>query len=117
MVDLRGRTRLDASPVLAKMKEYAGRTHWVYADNQVYTFHLQLPMPPELAMVSLKRFWSDQITTREVVETCRHYRTEQLLLNPAKIGPEWDDFLNADYSMVYQDKDSVLYAAKRIQAK
>ena len=54
--DVRQRLRASASPVLAKMKAYAGQTHWVYADKQIYAFHAQLPMPPPVAVVSLKRY-------------------------------------------------------------
>jgi hypothetical protein len=62
-------SRLSDSPVVAKMKEYAGRTHWVYAQQVIYALHAGLPVPLELAVVTLKRFWSDQVSTAEVVET------------------------------------------------
>jgi hypothetical protein len=114
--DLRQRPIVEASPVLAKMREYAGRTHWVYVQfgKEMYPFHAQLLMPPEIAMVTLKRYWSDQITTGEIVETCRRYQIEQLLLNPAKIEDDWKGFIG-DYDIVYQDTNSVLYVAKRIE--
>jgi hypothetical protein len=114
--NLRQRPTIAASPVLAKMKEYGDRTHWVYAQfgKEMYPFHAQLLMPPEIAMVTLKRYWSDQITTGEIVETCRRYQIEQLLLNPAKIEDDWKGFLG-DYDIVYQDTNSVLYVAKRIK--
>src|SRR5450432_1291792 len=115
MKNLRQRERVDASPLLAKMKEYAGRTHWVYVQygEEAYPFHAQLPMPPELAVVTLKRYWSDQITTREIVETCKRYQVEQILLDPTRIEGEWKDFLT-DYDAVYQDTNAVLYVAKTI---
>ena len=114
--NLQQRPRVDASPVLAKMREYADRTHWVYVQygKEIYPFHAQLLMPPEIAMVTLKRYWSDQITTREIVETCKRYQVEQLLLNPTKIEDDWKDFLG-DYDIIYQDTNSVLYVAKRIE--
>ena len=114
--NLQQRPRVDASPVLAKMREYADRTHWVYVryGKEICPFHAQLPMPPEIAVVTLKRYWSDQITTGEIVETCKRYQVEQLLLNPAKIEDDWKGFLN-DYDIVYQDTNSVLYVAKRIE--
>ena len=100
------------------MREYADRTHWVYVryGKEIYPFHAQLPMPPEIAMVTLKRYWSDQITTGEIVETCKRYQVEQLLLNPGKIEDEWKAFLG-DYVIVYQDTNSVLYVAKKLSLK
>lgn len=114
--NLRQRPTIAASPVLARMKEYADRTHWVYVQfgKEMYPFYAQLPMPPEIAMVTRKRYWSNQITTGEIVEACRRYQIEQLLLNPAKIEDEWKGFLD-DYDIVYKDTNSVLYVAKRIE--
>jgi hypothetical protein len=108
--DLQRRTRLDADPILSKMRGYAAQTHWVYVQytREAYAFHARLPTPPELAVVSLKRYWSGQISTDEIVKTCARYRPEQLLLSPAETTNEWESFL-ASYSVVYQGKDNVLY--------
>ena len=113
--NLQARIRADADPVLAKMKEYAGRTRWVYVQygNETYPFHAQLPMPPEIAVVTLKRFWSDQISIKEIVETCRRYQVEQLLLKRTQPGEDWNELLQG-YRVVYEGKDYVLYVATRI---
>ena len=112
--DLRQRPSVGADPVVAKMKAYAARTHWVYSQIEIYPFHARLSVPPELTVVVLKRFWSGQITVKEIVETCRRYQPEQVLLDRTKLGSEWKDFLN-DYSVVYQDRNLVLYVAKRLK--
>ena len=115
MENLQARIRTEADPVLAKMKEYAGRTHWVYIQdgNETYPFHAQLPMPPEIAVVTLKRFWSDQISTKEIVETCRRYQVEQLLLKRTQPGEDWNELLQG-YRVVYEGKDRVLYVTKQL---
>jgi len=107
---LRERTRVDGDPILAKMKGYAARTHWVYVryTKEAYAFHARLPMPPELAMVTLKRFWSGQISAEGIVDTCRRHKPEQVLLNPGEIISEWRGFLT-NYVVVYQDENNVLY--------
>jgi 4-amino-4-deoxy-L-arabinose transferase-like glycosyltransferase len=114
MKNLRQRERVDASPILAMMREYAGHTHWVYVQftHEIYPFHAQFPMPPELAMVTMKRFWSDQISNEEIVEICRRYKPEQLLLNAEQANDAWGTFLN-DYTIVYQDKNFNLYVLKQ----
>jgi hypothetical protein len=110
IADLRARERISADPILAKVREYAVRTHWIYVryTREAYAFHAGLLMPPELAVVSLKRFWSGQITTQEIVDICRRYKPEQVLLNPKDVTTEWQDFLR-DYSVVYQDMDNLLF--------
>ncbi len=110
ILGLHRRERADKSPIVAKMKHYADRTHWVYAHDGIYAFHAGLLMPPELAVVTLKRFWSGQISTPQIVDICRRYGTEQLVLEPRKIDTTWKEFLTT-YSVAYTDGNLLLYVA------
>lgn len=112
--ELRGRPNVADNPVVAKMREHSHKTDWVYAENPLYAFHAGLPMPPEVAMVTLKRFWSSQITTTAIVETCRRYQLGMLILPPATAKNEWEPFLGADFAPVTTDKKNVLYVAKGV---
>jgi 4-amino-4-deoxy-L-arabinose transferase-like glycosyltransferase len=114
---LRGSPRAGDSPVLAKMRQYAGRTHWVYAQAVIYPFHAGLAVPPELAVMVLKRFWSGQITTADIVEICRRYKPEQLLLFHEHAGHEWKGLLDADYTVAYEDSTVVLFVSNRIKSQ
>lgn len=110
--DLREREKIDANPVIAKMKEYADRTNWAFADNPIFPFHARLLVPPELAVVTPKRFWSKQIAVGDIVAICRRRRVQQVLLDSARIEQEWKDWLQGGYSVAYQDGNYVLYLAK-----
>jgi len=68
-------------------------------------------MPPEIAMVTLKRYWSGQINNAEILELCSHYQPAQLLLKPDMIDDDWRKFLGG-YTMVYQDKTLNFYLQK-----
>ena len=114
---IRQTPRASDSVVLAKMKQYADRTHWVYVQPVIYPFHAGLAVPPELAVVMLKRYWSGQITPEQIVETCRRYKPEQLLLYQARVGSEWKELLQAGYQTAYQDTNCVLYVSKGILAE
>lgn len=114
MKDLKHHPRADTDPIVTKMKQYASHTHLVYAESGLYAFHAQLPMPPELAVVTLKRFWSGQITTQNIVETCQRDHPEQLLLNPAKITDDWNELLK-NYEIVYRDTNFVLFASNQLK--
>lgn len=87
-----GIERMQRSPktntnvILAAMRRYAGRTHWVCAQAVIYPFHARLPVPPELAVVIAKRFWSGQMSAAEIVAICRRYKPEQILLPNGPIG-------------------------------
>jgi hypothetical protein len=43
------------SLVLKEIERYKPFTEWIYADNLTYSFHSGIPMPPQLAVVPLKR--------------------------------------------------------------
>ena len=98
------------------MRQYASRTHWVYAQPVIYPFHAGLPVPPEIAVVMLKRYWSGQITPKEIVDVCRRYKPEQLILYRSRVGSEWKEFLNAGYRPAYEDTNCVLYVSKGLPA-
>jgi 4-amino-4-deoxy-L-arabinose transferase-like glycosyltransferase len=113
---LQERPRIKTDPIVNKMKENASHTHWVYVQDgkEIYPFQAQLPMPPELAVVSLKRYWSGQISNEEIVAACKRYQVEQVLLDPSQIGEAWKDFLT-NYDVSYQDMNNVLYIAKQVE--
>lgn len=106
--------KINASPLLAKMRRYAPATHWVCAQDVMYPFHAQLKVPPELAVIMAKRFWSGQISALQIINVCRRYKPEQVLLPNGQIAKEWDDFLTPGYQLVYADREFVLYVGKEV---
>ena len=114
---IRESPRASGSPLLTKMKEYAPRTHWVYAQPVIYPFHARLPVPPEIVVVMLKRYWSGQITPKEIVDVCRQYKPEQLVLYQSRVGSEWKDLLKSEYQTAYQDTNYVLFVSKKLADK
>ena len=111
--DLRQRDRVADNPIDAQMRAHASQTHWVYVPfgNEIYPFQAGLPMPPELALVTLKRFWSGQITDAHILELCRWYHPEQILLKPESVNNEWRGLLG-NYSTIYQGKNFNFYLLK-----
>jgi len=109
--NLRQREQVNASLVIAKMKENANRTRWVYADNAIYPFHARLLMPPELAVITPKRFWSAQISVEDIVSTCRQRQVDLLLLELTSFDQTWRDFLQTGYSVECQEAYRTLYIA------
>jgi 4-amino-4-deoxy-L-arabinose transferase-like glycosyltransferase len=105
----------DSSMVLAAMEEYAQQTHWAYADKIIFPFHARLPALPELAVVTSKRYWSDQITTAGIIEICEHYHPEQLILPTGASKGPWRTLLERDYKLVCTDAGLELYAAKSLK--
>ena len=46
-----------------RLKPYA---HWFYTDELAYSFHADIPMPPPLAVVPLKRLWAGEMTNERI---------------------------------------------------
>jgi 4-amino-4-deoxy-L-arabinose transferase-like glycosyltransferase len=115
--EMRRSPKTNGNAILAKMRHYGPRTHWVCAEPVIYPFHAQLPVPPEIAVVMAKRHWSHQISPAETLAVCQRYHPEQILLpNATGMTPEWREFLEAGYTVCLADKESVLYIAKSLAA-
>lgn len=113
---LRDLPRVEDNALVAKMKEYAERTKWVYTINTIYPFHAKLPVIPELAVISFKRHWSGQITSQRTWTLIKQYQPQQLLVAESLSADE-QQFVNANYSLVYADTSSTLYVSKSLMGK
>jgi len=113
MRDLRHRPTVASSRIVTTMRQYADRTHWAYAERVIYPFHAQVLVPPELAVIVLKRFWSGQITDEGIVAACKRYHAEQLILTDTP-SAEWTELLASQYVLACTENDSTLYVAKSI---
>src|SRR5207249_2860828 len=47
-----------SSLVLKQIDRLKPFTKFIYTDEPIYSFHAGIPMPPNLAVISLKRLWS-----------------------------------------------------------
>jgi len=54
--------------VLAEVEHLKPFTKFMYTDDPVYSFHAGIPLPPKLGVISLKRFWSGDLTNARLVE-------------------------------------------------
>ncbi len=106
--------RVEESELVAKMRQYADRSRWVYTRQTIYPFHAGLIELPELAILPSKRFWSGQITDEQIWATVKRYSPEQLLLADGPLDAGISEFVEAGYTRVYQDGEHALYVAKSL---
>jgi len=112
--ELRQSPSVNINPIAETMREYAGQTRCVFSYSGLYPFYAQLPVPPKLAIISFKRFWSGQITTKEIVQTCGRYKPGMLILPSPKVTGDWKDLLETNYVKTIADQDYTLFVAKRL---
>jgi hypothetical protein len=104
-------------PMVKHIGQYRDRTKWIYAQPIIYPFHARLRVPPELAVVTLKRYWSGQISSQEILACLRRRQPEQVLLFKAPLDSDWSGFLQAHYDVEFDDGKKVLYFAKPLKLK
>lgn len=114
--DLRARPTVYNNPVLQRMSEYAANTRWAYSESPIHAFHAGLKVPPELAVITLKRQWSGQITPQQIRQGIQHYDPELILLRVRDAGTGWEEFLRSNYEWSVSDSNCNLFVSKRLLA-
>jgi hypothetical protein len=102
--------QLHAALVLQEIGRLKPFSHWMYADPLIYSFHADIPMPPPLAVVPLKRLWAGEMTNARIAAEMAQYKPEVILLPNHTREVPFQEFLEADYRMIYQDDKVWLYA-------
>ena len=95
---------LTEEKVLAQLTERRADTHWLYTDRPIWCAHANILIPPELAVLSLKRIASGDITHTEFLRLLQHYRPEQIVLQRRHFEDEkFHEFLRAFYDVVIEE--------------
>jgi hypothetical protein len=114
---IRASPKLYSSLVLKEIKRFEPFTKFIYTDEPVYSFHSGIPLPPHLAIVSLKRLWSGDMTNARLVEELRSTEPGLVLLGNSTRELPFGDWLAREYRLVYQDPKHRLYAHASIVNK
>jgi len=103
--------------VLNEIDRFKPFTDWIYTDNLTYSFYSGVPIPPQLAVVSLKRLWSGEITEGGVAAEMQKYKPGLIALRNDTRELPFQTRLNAEYRLVYHDAENRLYAHQTIAKK
>lgn len=99
-----------SSLVLDEIARFKSFTTFLYADEPVYSFHTGIPLPPRLGVISLKRFWSGDLTTARLAEELERVKPGLMLLSSTTHELPYQRLLQSEYRLVYQDSSRRLYA-------
>jgi hypothetical protein len=91
-----------------RMKKYAPETNWVVTDLPMYAFRARLPVPPNLAVFSVKRFETGNLSEAEMIATIQKYHPEQILLGRYTY-PNVENFLKGRYYLIHAKEPMKLY--------
>jgi hypothetical protein len=115
--DIRQSPKIYSSLVLTEIERFKLFTKFLYTDEPVYSFHAGIPLPPKLAVVSLKRFWSGDMTNARLTEELQSTQPGLILLKNDTRELPFSDWLAREYRLVYQDNRHQLYAHVTIADK
>ena len=99
---------------LHKIVQFAPQTRWMVTDMPILPFLANLAAPPELAVISWKRFASGDLTEAEVLQILREVRPEQVLFGRFSL-PSVDAYLAENYRVVHQRGTMLLYVRSDLQ--
>lgn len=89
-----------AGPRLTRLlKQSAVDGTWVYADRLMPAFRAGLAVPPPLAVVSVKRQQTGELSDQRLVEVLETYQPHQLLLSRLNYGPVFYEYLQQYYQL------------------
>lgn len=111
---IRGSPQTYSSLVLGEIERLKPFVDFIYTDESIYSFHAGIPMPPNLAVLPLKRFWSGDMTNDRVAEEMWAVKPEVILLRNDTREVPFQDLIDAEYRVVYQDADHRLYTKKSL---
>ena len=100
--------------VLDQMNRFKSSCDYLYSDQPVYSFHTRIPMPPKLAVVSLKRFLSGNLTGAGLAAELERVKPGMFLLRNDTGPRPFDDLVQSEYRLVYEDPDCRLYVLRSI---
>ena len=96
---------------IARLKPF---TSFIFAEEPIYSFHTGIPLPPKLAVLSLKRLWSGDITNERIAAALQAVKPGVILVgNSSRVLP-FQDLLQEEYRLIYEDPDLRLYALKTV---
>jgi 4-amino-4-deoxy-L-arabinose transferase-like glycosyltransferase len=111
---MRQSPRVFNSPLLAEIQRYKPYTQYLFTSEEVYTFHAGIPPPPHLAELSLKRLWSGDMTNAKIAAELAAVKPGLILIPNQTFELPYQDLLQTEYRMVYQDNEHQLYALKSV---
>lgn len=91
--------------VQKKIDQYAPQTTWMVTDMPMFAFRAGLSVPPNLAVISGKRFLAGDLTEEEILSIVRETRPEQVLIGRFEF-PALETYLQQDYSLVLSRDDT-----------
>ena len=101
-----------SSLVLKDLLRFKRNADRLYTTDLVFSFHSGIPLPPNLAVVSLKRLWSGEMTNERIAFEVKRFRPRLILLRNDGHTMPFQPLLDSDYRVAYLDQQHKLYVLR-----
>lgn len=92
--------------VMRKINQYADRTNWMVTDLPMFPFRAGIPVPPNLAVISGKRFAAGELSERDIIESVDEFKPEQVLIGRFDL-PLLESYLEENYLPILEREDEL----------
>ena len=65
--------------IISAVSTYKAQTNWIYTDNPIVAIHTKLLIPPEVAVVTIKRLKKQDNYEQKLLKILQLYRPEQIV--------------------------------------
>ena len=97
----------DRQAVVNLILQHKDQTKWIFTDKPIYAFYGKLKVPPEIAVLSLKRFLTGTITTEEMLNLIKTYQPEQIIFTKFRYTirehQPTKEYLERHYVKIYEN--------------
>jgi hypothetical protein len=99
-----------SNELMSKIMDYASRTKWMITDAPMFAFRANIPIPPNLAVISHKRIWSGELLKEQIGETIEAYQPE-LILFSGKIDMNFliKKYMDLSYEQIFSENPYKLF--------
>lgn len=104
---IRSLPTLNNNKIVAAMERFRTNESVAYTRFTMFAFHAKIPVIPEIAVLPLKRFWSEDISPGEVCEILAQYMPHQVLIH--RQSSECSDLLAECYTLIFEEDGFCLY--------
>ncbi len=109
--------------VVELLSKYRKDTHWIFTDRPIFAFYANILVPPELALITEKRKFIDDLSQHYLIDKLEKYKPELILLTELKYcGSQVISYIEKNYYKIYHSRfsspvwflDSDIWAVKRM---
>ncbi len=78
--DLKDKTNVEEYKAVALLSSYSRQVRWIFTDMPIFAFYANIPVPPELAVISAKRIFTKNLPPDYLITILEKYKPELVLL-------------------------------------